>query len=40
MAITGAALTNPIINAVKGGAKLIKGIRDAQNKSIEKIKSK
>ena len=38
MAITGAALTNPIINAVKGGTKLIKGIRDAQNKSIEKLK--
>ena len=34
----GAVLTNPIINAVKSGRKLIKGIRDAQNKSIEKLK--
>ena len=36
----GAVLTNPIINAVKSGRKLIKGIRDKQNKTLEKIKSK
>ena len=34
----GAVLTNPIINAVKSGRKLIKGIRDKQNKSLEKLK--
>ena len=34
----GAVLTNPIINAVKSGTKLIKGIRDKQNKSLEKLK--
>ena len=34
----GAVLTNPIINAVKSGRKMIKGIRDAQNKSLEKLK--
>ena len=36
----GAVLTNPMINAVKSGRKLIKGIRDNQNKTLEKIKSK
>ncbi len=34
----GAVLTNPIINAVKSGRKMIKGIRDKQNKSLEKLK--
>ena len=34
----GAVLTNPIINAVKSGTKLIKGIRDKQNKNLEKLK--
>ena len=34
----GAVLTNPIINAVKSGTKLIKGIKDKQNKSLEKLK--
>ena len=34
----GAVLTNPIINAVKSGRKLIKSITDKQNKSIEKLK--
>ena len=36
----GAVLTNPIINAVKSGTKLIKGIRDKQNKSLEGLKTK
>ena len=36
----GAVLTNPIINAVKSGTKLIKGIRDKQNKSLEGLKIK
>ena len=35
----GAVLTNPIINAVKSGTKLIKGIRDKQNKSLEGLKT-
>ena len=34
----GAVLTNPIINAIKSGRKMIKGIRDRQNKSLEKLK--
>ena len=34
----GAVLTNPIINAVKSGRKLIKGITDNKNKSLEKLK--
>ena len=34
----GAVLTNPIINAVKSGRKMIKSIRDKQNKSLEKLK--
>ena len=36
----GAVLTNPIINAVKSGTKLIKGIRDKQIKSLEGLKTK
>ena len=34
----GAVLTNPIINAIKSGRKMIKSIRDKQNKSLEKLK--
>ena len=34
----GAVLTNPIINAVKSGRKMIKSVRDKQNQSLEKLK--
>ena len=38
MAITGAALANPVVNAVKNVSGLIKRINAGKNKTIETIK--